>query len=945
MKSIKQHIAFKVVLSYVVLAATWIVLSDELVAFLFTDPKVITKVSTLKGWFFVAVTASLLYGQLVTYLRRLELQHALLREGEARFQSIFDSVNDAIFVHRASDGVIMDANQRAVEMYGYSRLEICRLGASGLSANIPPYTQEDARHWLDKTLAEGPQNFDWLARHKSGREFWIGITMNRATIGDNAVILVAARDVEARKRMEQALERKNAMHAVLSGTNQAIVTIRNRQALFDQVCHVAQEMAGFRLIWIGEIGHDVEQRLIPVAAAGPASSHLGELQRGNLYLSARADNTGGQTPTGLAAREQRHVVVNDLAHYGLLPEREQANTAHGLLSMMAMPIEGGGFQGTFTVCAGEVNYFDAEVIALLLEVADDVSYALDKIHEAEERALIQVQIRLHAQVFEESRDGMLIADENNRIVMVNRAFTEQTGYSLDEVRGQCPRFLQSERHDYDFYEQIGSAVKECGSWQGEAWSRSKDGEDKLGLLRINMVRDETGKVSNYFSVFADLSERHAREELLWLKHFDALTRLPNRVLLEDRVCEALNQARQYSRYVALLSVNLNRFRYVNESLGHMAGDEVLRQMAGRFSQLLGDGVTVSRLSGDNYVILVPDMNRLAEVIPLAQKVLTTTEQVMSLNDEEISLSASIGIALYPQDGNDFATLLKCSDSALLRAREEGGNTFRFFTSDLNEMAKRTLSRSAEVHQALENDWFRLYYQPQVTASGVVIGVEALLRLQHPVRGLVPPSEFIPVAEETGQIVPLGAWVMREACRQMRAWQDAGHSGLTMAVNLSPKQLRDPLLHQTILHALHESGLEPRWLELEFTESAVMHNLDSTLGLMRSLNDLGVRLSIDDFGTGYSSLSYLKQFPIDRIKIDQSFVRGITQDASDAAIVEAIIGLSRAMGLSTIAEGVETAEQATVLRVLHCDEFQGYFFARPAPAGEVEKLFGTQLGQA
>lgn len=940
MPTSKQHIAHKVVLSYIVLAAMWIVLSDTLLALLFSDPKTIAFVSTLKGWLFVSVTAFLLYIQLRTYLSRLDRQDVKLIESEERFRSIFESVNDAIFVHRACDGAIIDANRHAAELYGYSREEIIQQGMERLFSNIPPYTLEEAHKHLNKALNEGPQNFDWQVRHRSGRLFWIGVSMSRAVLGADEVILVAVRDMDERQRMAQALERKNAVYAVLSGTNKAIVSTHERQALFDKVCNVALELAGFRLVWIAGICDDAEQTLAPVAIAGVARDYVASLQ-----LSARADQPGGLTPYGVAAREQQHVVINDFSRSERLQERDAAMSVYGLHSLMSMPIEGGGFRGILTVCAGEVNYFNVEVIGLLLEVADDISFALKKIHEVEQRAHAEAQVHLHAQVFEESRDGMLIADEGNRIIMVNRAFTELTGYAAEDVFGKNPSLLQSGRHGRDFYLQVWAAINEFGCWQGEIWNRRKDGEICPVWLSINTVKNEVGKVINYFASFSDLSERHAQEELQWLKRFDPLTRLPNRVLLEDRASEAMAHAREHRRHVALLSVNINRFRYVNESMGHAAGDEVLRQIAERFNQSLGEKITVSRLSGDNFVILAPDMNQMVEVIPLAEKLLKSAAQPLLLADTEISLSASVGVALYPQDGVDFSTLLKCSDSALLRAREEGGNSFRFFTSDLNVLAKRALSVSSELHQALEKGWFKLHYQPQVNAAtGEISGVEALIRLEHPVRGQISPADFIPVAEETGLIVPLGAWVMREACRQLRIWQDAGYPCLTMAVNLSPKQLRDPQLHETILQALNETGLNPCWLELEFTESAVMHNLASTLELMHSLNRLGVRLSIDDFGTGYSSLSYLKQFPIDRIKIDQSFVRGITQDASDASIIEAIIGLSRALGLSTIAEGVETAEQATALRVLHCDEFQGYFFARPASAEDTEKRFGHRLGR-
>lgn len=937
MKPHHHRIAFKIVLTYCLLAAGWILLSDNLVSFLFSDPAKITLVSTLKGWFFVLVTGSLLFAQLRHYLGRMEQQRVALQKEEERFRCIFNSVDEAIFVQRASDGEILDVNQRALGLFGYDKTEICQLGIGQVCANYPPYTLENVKGYWSKAREE-VQSFDWHARRKDGQLVWVSVTLSLAVLGGMEVILATVRDIGDRKRAELALARKNAIYAVLSGTNKAIVTCHGRQQLFDTVCSVALKLAGFCLVWISAPGSGSTRRPVLVASAGlPGDSVL----RKNLQnLTDEAINA---LPSSVALREGRHLIINDTSEWDW-PQPALALEDIGVRAMMTMPIEGGGFRGTFSVSAKEAGYFDDEVISLLLEVAGDISFALKKMHEADERARAEAQIRLHARVFEESRDGMLIADAQNRIIMVNRAFTESTGYALEDVQGQNPRLLNSGRQDRDFYLKMWSSLNSAGSWQGEVWNRHKDGECSPEWLTLRAVLDQTGKPANYFAVYADQSERRALEELQWLKRFDPLTGLPNRLLLDDRVGEAIVHARQHDHGVALLCANLDRFRYVNESLGHGTGDKVLREMAERFVTALAGAGTVSRLSGDVFVILLPEIQGEVEAIAMADKLLGVAAEVLEVDGAEINLTASFGIALYPEDGDSFESLLKHSDSALIRAREEGSNSYRFYTNDLNSRAQRILGLSSDLHQALDNDWFVLHYQPQVCAkSGHVVGVEALIRLNHPVRGLVPPGEFISVAEETGLIVPIGAWVMREACRQLRSWQGIGRAGLIMAVNLSPKQLRDAELRSTILAAITEAGLEPHRLELEFTESAVMHNLDSTLSLMHDLNALGVRLSIDDFGTGYSSLNYLKQFPIDRIKIDQSFVRNIVNDANDATIVRAIIGLSRAMGLSTIAEGVETLEQARILRALQCDDLQGYYFARPAPAQETGQLLNTVWG--
>lgn len=933
MKFQTRQIALKIVLTYGLLAAAWILLSDKIVLFWFDDPQTIAQVSTLKGWFFVAVTASLLYFQLRSYLGQLELQRSRLQESEERFRSIFESVKDAIFVQCAKTGAILDVNQRACEFFGYDKAALFKLDFTRLCLDYPPYTLADLQQWWAKS-AEAPQVFDWQTRHRDGHLLWTNVTLNRARLGEREVILAVVRDIQERKRTESMLARKNAIYAVLSGTNKAIVTCQSRQELFDSVCKVALEMAGFSWAWIFDAGQDLSARPAMIANAGAPNTDTG-------WFRERYDNLPDEAidalPSVRALREERPLVINDMRSWSWSTPAVVLEDM-GVRAMMSMPIAGGGFRGAFALSATEQDYFDEEVCTLLLEVAGDISFALQKLHESEERARAEAQVQLHARVFEESRDGMMITDADNHIIMVNHAFSELTGYTLEDVHGKNPKLLQSGRHGRDFYLQMWAALESAGSWQGEIWNRHKNGESCPEWLAISAVRNADGQIGNYFSVYADLSERRAQEELQWLKRYDPLTGLPNRLLLEDRVGEAIVHARQHEHAVAVLCANLDRFRYVNESLGHAVGDRVLRIMAERFSTVLGEAATVSRLSGDVYVILLPEIQGEGEAVAVADQLLAAAAQIMDVDGTEISLTASLGIALYPEDGDSFEALLKHSDSALIHAREEGSNSYRFYTNDLNSRARRLLGLSSELHQALENDWFVLHYQPQVCAKkGSIVGVEALVRLNHPVRGLIPPGDFISVAEETGLIVPIGAWVMREACLQLRNWQEAGHANLIMAVNLSPKQLRDAALQSTILSAISQAGLDPRLLELEFTESAIMHNLDSTLALMHDLNRLGVRLSIDDFGTGYSSLNYLKQFPIDRIKIDQSFVRNIVRDANDATIVRAIIGLSRAMGLSTIAEGVETSEQANILRALQCDELQGYFFARPAPAPETGKL--------
>jgi diguanylate cyclase (GGDEF)-like protein/PAS domain S-box-containing protein len=932
MISLSRRILLKIVLSYVILAAAWIALSDRLLLFWFRDPVQLAIASTLKGWVFVAVTATMLTVMLRRALLRFERDRAQLSESHERFSNVFDTVSDAILIQDPLSGAILDVNQRCAELYGYTREDFLQMCIGDISAGFLPYTQAEAQCWMLKATTQGPQCFDWQAKDKQGQVFWVEVALRLVNLSGENLVLVMVHDIRERKRLEYSLRRRQSMFAVLSGANQTIVHSKSRQELFDQVCQVVLKMGMFRLVWIGDATPEHrDDPVVPVALAGEAANFLQQLR-----THSWNELIAAETPSGMACKTQQYVVVNDfsISDNPIIERVDQSTSVYQLYSGLAMPIAGGGFSGTLTMYASEKNFFDEEVVALMLEVASDVSFALKNLHEAELQAATMEQLQLLARVFEESRDGIVITDGANNIVMINRALAEMFGYGLEEIQGRNPRLYRSGRHREEFYREMWATLKRDGGWQGEIWNRRKDGELLPCWAKIHQVRDDHDRLINYIGIFSDLAERKAKEELQWLKRFDALTRLPNRLLLEDRTSEAIMHARQAGHEVALLSVNLDRFHYVNETLGHTAADKVLQMIAERFCLAVGESGTVSRVSGGAFVVLLPEIQDSAQAVEVANRLLKTASQVYELDGTKISQTTCIGIALFPVDGDDFETLLKHSDAARIEAVETGGNHYRFYIEDLNNRARQRLNLSAELHQALENQWFVLYYQPQVDAiSGKVTGVEALLRLQHPERGLIPPSDFIPVAEETGIIIPLGAWVIREACQQLKRWQR--FTGLTMAINLSPVQLQDGLLFDTIHQALLDTGINPRQVEFEFTESALMRNSISTLGVMQRLKSLGVRLSIDDFGTGYSSLSYLKQFPIDRIKIDQSFVYGIPGDPNDVAIVQAIVALSRALGLATIGEGVETANQADFLRVLHCDELQGYHFARPAPAQDME----------
>ncbi len=577
------------------------------------------------------------------------------------------------------------------------------------------------------------------------------------------------------------------------------------------------------------------------------------------------------------------------------------------------------------------------------DVAGEFAGYLGACFDVSERREAEDRLRLASRVFEESGEGIIITDAERRIIEVNRGFTRITGYSAAEALGRHPRFLASGRHDRPFFEAMEASLRERDYWHGEIWDRRKNGEVYPEWLGISVVRDAAGRISHYLGIFTDITERKASEARIeYMAHHDGLTGLPNRSLFRERFAMAVAYALRSGSKAALLLIDLDRFKAINDSLGHGVGDDLLRGVAKRLQESVRDTDTVSRQGGDEFLVVLSDLHDIDAIGQVVGKMLEAGERPFFIQGQEVGVSLSVGVAVCPDDGEDFDTLLKMAETAMYHAKEAGRNTYRFFDQRMNVDAVARLQTTTGLRHALVRNEFRLYYQPQIDiASGRVIGVEALIRWLHPEKGLVPPAQFIPVAEDSGLIVPIGEWVLNEACRQAVAWQRAGRPELTMAVNLSAIQFRRGDIEQTVMGALARSGLEPRYLELELTESLLLTNTEHVLATVQRLKSLGLKLSIDDFGTGYSSLAYLKRFAVDRLKIDQSFVRDMASDSEAASIVRAIIQMARSLNLRTVSEGVEDERLLDYLRVLRCDEAQGYYFARPMPAAELESWLDTR----
>lgn len=588
----------------------------------------------------------------------------------------------------------------------------------------------------------------------------------------------------------------------------------------------------------------------------------------------------------------------------MVHEHVLANGSRRLFELEATPLLDG--QGAFTG---------------IIETSRDIT----------ERVQAEEGLRKLSQAVEQSPVSVIITDFTGAIEYVNPKFEEVTGYCLDEVRGRNPRVLKSGHTSQADYRQLWDTIKRGDTWRGEFLNRRKNGELFWEYASISPIRDARGEIDHFLAVKEDITVRKEYEQrLLHQESYDALTELPNRVLGADRVAQAVVRARREGRSVGVVSLDVDNFKNINDSLGHGSGDALLLQLARRLVAAMREGDTVARLGGDEFLMVLADLATADDAERVLDKVRSVFERPFTVEDMNIYITPSIGVTVAPEDSEDVHILLRNADAALHRAKELGRNTTQFFMPEMNERAVKRLELESQLRHALERGELSLHYQPQViSASGRVVGAEALLRWQNPTFGMVSPDRFIPLAEETGLIVPIGRWVLEMVCREAVAWP----LPLRVSVNVSSRQFRDGTLVETVAATLEETGLAAERLELEVTESLLLEDMEGTARILERLQLLGVRIALDDFGTGYSSLSYLKRFPFGVLKIDRSFVNGISDDPDDAALCEAIIQMAHVLNLKVIAEGVETAEQLEYLAARGVDLVQGYYYSRPLPAAE------------
>lgn len=818
--------------------------------------------------------SQIIRGLMIDITEAKDTEHAL-RLSQQKFASVFHNCPDVIALARRQDGRLLDVNRTFEQQTGIDAAQAIGRTATELGIWGTP---DMGPGLLQRLQSESLHNLEMTFRRQNGESFTGLISAQPIDLDGIPALIVVVRDITLVKETQQQLKIS-------------------------------------------------EEKFARAFHASPDGLLITRLVDGRLIEA----NEGFTRITGYVAREAAERSTLELGIWANPEDRQQmvrAISEQGSLRNFTAPIRTKG--GSIRLCELTAQPIPINGEACVLTIARDIT----------ERQQMQEKLLQAATVFESTAEGVMITDTEQRITAVNRAFTEITGYSEAEALGQSPRLLASGQHDSAFYAAMWHQLAADGHWQGEIWNRRKNGEPYPEWLTISAVRNRDEQITHFVGVFADISTlKHAQARLDYQAHHDPLTGLPNRILFESRLQAALLDATTDAQQGAVLFIDLDRFKHINDSLGHPVGDLLLKGIAARLKEQLRDIDTVARLGGDEFIILLPGLHNAVDAEHVANKVLACFSAPFEADDHEFFTSASIGISLYPEHGNDVATVVKNADAAMYRAKSKGRNRIEFYTRDLTFQANERMALENELRRALERGELSLYYQPKLCLQNRrLIGAEALIRWHHPLFGEISPERFIPLAEENGLILPLGDWVLAEACRQMREWQDRHAPFGPLSVNLAGAQLRQPQLVERIDRLLQDTGVVPCHLQLEITEGFIMSQAEEALAVLHALKALGVQLAIDDFGTGYSSLSYLKRLPLDIIKIDKSFVRGLPDDLEDAAIARAIIALGRSMQLTVIAEGVETHAQEAFLTAEGCEQIQGYVVSRPLPADVFARQF-------
>lgn len=739
---------------------------------------------------------------------------------------------------------------------------------------------------------------------------------------------------------EQQLDRLNHVYAAWTDSVAAIVRATDESTLLNRICEILVEKIDFRVVFMSITDNDNEWVHV-VASSDWQSPYLKGLQ-----ISPACPKT--QKATGVIIRKQgADTLLIEAAH------------AESIGSLADFPLtRSGKIIGSISVCSKEINYFSPDIIMLLNGLAADVSFALDNFDHEQQRQQAETELTLAASVFEHSQEGIFITDADKIIVRVNNAFSLLTGYQAEEIIG-CPHYHQLpvfEQQDLYFYQSVWDQVDTQGYWQGEIINSRKNGSNYIEWLTITRVIDKNAQTTHYVGIFVDITDHKLSEERIHkLAFYDVLTQLPNRRLLIERLRSALVDSQRSHNYGVLMFMDLDRFKILNDTHGHDLGDQLLIEVSQRITHCIREQDTVARLGGDEFVILLEELAGNSETATLlaqriGNKILHALSQPYMLHHVNLHghllpiehhASASIGLKLFQGTHISSDDLLKQADMAMYQAKEAGRNTLRIFDPEMQFKLNQRALLEADIRAAMQDNQFHLNYQVQVNAASEAIGAEVLLRWKHPLRGFVSPAEFIPLAEESGLISALGLWVLRESCKTLAAWaKRPATQHLILAVNVSAKQFISDNFVEQVKAILNETHINPKLLKLEITESIIVANVEQIINIMNTLRELGISFSMDDFGTGYSSLSYLQRLPLSQLKIDQSFVRNLTDNNNDTAIIRTILALGKSLAINVIAEGVETQQQHDYLLSSGCEFFQGYLFGKPELLPFFEQRFMT-----
>jgi len=760
-----------------------------------------------------------------------------------------------------------------------------------------------------------------------------------APVGHSDRVVWMIWDVTARRRAEQRLVHMTRLYDFLSQINQAIVWSNSEQDLIIHVCRAAREHARFKKAWVAMC--DFDNRDMVHELASPAEADDAVVAS---FIGQRTMDMA-EAPIDSALLTGTIFHTTDLSQVPQRPAWADLALSQGLAGCAIIPLRRDQqLVGHLVLLDTQLNAQDQDEKTLFEEIASDLGFALTNLHRESLRAMAEERIRLHAAALDSTRDGMIVLDRNKHLVSINPAFTDITGYTEDDVVGATPEFLFPENPD-DMIHEIRQGLNSAGVWQGEVWSRRKNGELFMTKLSVSSVHNPLGKPTHFVGVLTDITQlKQTEERLARMAHFDTLTGLPNRAMIHDRLTHAVNLAQRHHTLVGVIFVDLDNFKVVNDGLGHAAGDNLLQQVAERLRLRVRQEDTLGRLGGDEFLLVLEHLRHPQQAAHVAQAILQTLNEPFTLEGgQQVYVRASIGISLFPDDSQDPAELIRDADAAMYESKRRGRNSFSFFTQAFTSDATNRLQLETRLRRAVEQGEFTLHYQPQLRLSDHrIVALEALVRLKAPDGSTdclptIGPSEFIPVMEDSGMIVALGEWVLLEACRQGKAWLDAGLDFGRLSVNLSPSEIRRGGVVERVSRILNQTGLPADRLELEITESGLMESSVGAEMFLHMLHDLGVSLSIDDFGTGYSSLAYLKRFPVHQLKIDRSFIQDLPGNASDAQLVQTMVALARGLNLSVVAEGVEMPDQATFLHAMGCDIAQGYLYSRPVPPLQIEAM--------